>query len=67
VELSIRDLTIQGNVPTRIGALSNLEFVQITGAALTGTLPTEVGLLTKLRVMILVCSYLCCVEDPMPR
>jgi len=38
-----------GTIDTRIGALTDLDFLQMQNNSFTGTLPTEIGLLTKLE------------------
>jgi Leucine-rich repeat (LRR) protein len=48
VTLQLQDTSIFNSIPSEVGLLTNLEFIDMRSASITGSLPTELGKLTRL-------------------
>ena len=69
VYLGIRLYSLEGSIPTEIGALTNMNHIQLMHNALdTSTVPTELGMLSQMTYLMLTQNSLtgalvssCCV------
>mmetsp|Transcript_60088 Transcript_60088/g.178166 ORF Transcript_60088/g.178166 Transcript_60088/m.178166 type:complete len:244 (-) Transcript_60088:314-1045(-) len=66
--LDISESSVNGTIPSEIGMLSNIEFLDLhaqfeASLQLTGTLPSELGMLSNLKQMILYWNAL---QGPLP-
>ena len=48
--------TVQSTIPTEIGILTQLTYLELQSVALVGTIPSELGLLTQLSYLSVCCN-----------
>ena len=56
--LSLRGIYLQGEIPSEIGKLTNLEYIDLYDNQLTGEIPAELGNLSNLKRLDLGSNYL---------